>query len=265
MTTLKIGYQDFKLAENVLHLVNNQSTVWMGMFFAPGLPAINTVKLAVLMYVRSWAVLTCNIPHETVFKVSKSNNFYYWILLINLLICILPVAYAVTWIRPSWHCGPFAGECRMYLVVTKLLKQMLPPQANTVFRYITSPGAVVPILIALILIIYYLASTVSSSKEANKELKAQLKKDKEQEAAVPEITNTSVAEPPATSGGGGGAANTSGPATGAPTQPPVATGAAQPELGPKPGGGGGGSTLAAPQLEPGDSTRPKSLLAPPPI
>lgn len=189
------GYQDFKLAENVLHLVNNQSTVWMGMFFAPGLPAINTVKLAVLMYVRSWAVLTCNIPHETVFKVSKSNNFYYWILLINLLICILPVAYAVTWIRPSWHCGPFGGECRMYIVVTKLVKSMLPPEANNVFKYLTSPGAVIPILIALILIIYYLASTVSSSKEANKELKAQLKKDKEQEVAVPEITNTTVVDP----------------------------------------------------------------------
>lgn len=188
------GYQDFKLAENVLHLVNNQSTVWMGMFFAPGLPAINTVKLAVLMYVRSWAVLTCNIPHETVFKVSKSNNFYYWILLINLLICILPVAYAVTWIRPSWHCGPFAGECRMYIVVTKLVKSLLPPEANSVFKYLTSPGAVVPILISLILIIYYLASTVSSSKEANKELKAQLKKDKEQESAVPEITNTTVVD-----------------------------------------------------------------------
>lgn len=188
------GYQDFKIAENVLHLVNNQSTVWMGMFFAPGLPALNTVKLAILMYVRSWAVLTCNIPHETVFKVSKSNNFYYWILLINLLICILPVAYAVTWIRPSWHCGPFGGECRMYLVMTKLIRQLLPPEANNVFKYLTSPGAVIPILIALILIIYYLASTVSSSKEANKELKAQLKKDKEQEAAVPEITNTTVTD-----------------------------------------------------------------------
>lgn len=188
------GYQDFKLAENVLHLVNNQSTVWMGMFFAPGLPAINTVKLAILMYIRSWAVLTCNIPHETVFKVSRSNNFYYWILLINLLICILPVAYAITWIRPSWHCGPFAGECRMYIVVTKLIKSLLPPEANNIFRYLTSPGAVIPILISLILIIYYLASTVSSSKEANRELKAQLKKDKDQEAAVPEITNTTVVD-----------------------------------------------------------------------
>ncbi|CAG2111617.1 unnamed protein product [Medioppia subpectinata] len=67
------GYGDFKIAENILHLVNNQGMIWMGMFFSPGLPALNTVKLCLLMYVRSWAVLTCNIPHETVFKRLQQN------------------------------------------------------------------------------------------------------------------------------------------------------------------------------------------------
>ncbi|KAH9378527.1 hypothetical protein HPB48_015023 [Haemaphysalis longicornis] len=78
----------------------------MGMFFSPGLPAINMVKLCIMMYVRSWAVLTCNIPHETVFKTS-SNNFYFMLLLIMLFVCTLPVGYAMVWLEPSWHCGPF--------------------------------------------------------------------------------------------------------------------------------------------------------------
>lgn len=43
------------------------------MFFSPGLPAINTIKLCIMMYLRSWTVLTCNIPHETVFKVASSH------------------------------------------------------------------------------------------------------------------------------------------------------------------------------------------------
>ena len=63
----------------------------MGLFMAPGLPALNLIKLAILMYLRSWAVMCTNVPHETVFKASKSNNFYFALLLLMLFLCTLPV------------------------------------------------------------------------------------------------------------------------------------------------------------------------------
>ncbi|XP_042148896.1 transmembrane channel-like protein 3 [Ixodes scapularis] len=170
------GYGDFKIAENILHLVNNQGMVWMGMFFSPGLPAINTVKLCIMMYVRSWAVLTCNIPHETVFKASGSNNFYFMLLLIMLFVCTLPVGYAMVWLEPSWHCGPFSGYFRAYRVFTTYLDNTLPTWMNQIIEYLTSPGVVIPLILLLILIIYYLVALTGSLRESNNDLKLQLRR-----------------------------------------------------------------------------------------
>ncbi|XP_029674199.1 transmembrane channel-like protein 3 [Formica exsecta] len=119
-------YGDFKIAENILHLVYNQGMVWMGMFFSPGLTALNLLKLGILMYLRSWAVLTCNVPHEVVFRASRSNNFYFALLLTMLFLCVLPVGYAIVWVEPSWHCGPFSGYPKIYNLATQTLINSLP-------------------------------------------------------------------------------------------------------------------------------------------
>lgn len=123
---LYLQYGDFKIAENILHLVNNQGQVWMGMFFSPGLAIINLAKLVIIMYLRSWTVLTCNVPHEVVFRASRSNNFYLALLLTMLFLCVLPVGYAIVWLNPSWQCGPFSNHDTIYFIFTTSLEQALP-------------------------------------------------------------------------------------------------------------------------------------------
>ncbi|XP_018318769.1 transmembrane channel-like protein 3 [Agrilus planipennis] len=174
-------YGEFKVAENILHLVNNQGMVWMGMFFSPGLVWINVIKLYILMYLRSWTVLTCNVPHSVVFRASRSNNFYFTLLLMMLFLCTLPVGYAVVWVEPSWHCGPFSNYTRIFHIFTTTIKSIVPKNLHKVLDYIASPGIIIPLLILLILIIYYLVSLTGALREANNDLKIQLRQERTEE------------------------------------------------------------------------------------
>ncbi|CRK89048.1 CLUMA_CG002617, isoform A [Clunio marinus] len=174
-------YGDFKIAENILHLVNNQGMVWMGMFFSPGLAILNLIKLVLILYLRSWAVLTCNVPHEVVFRASRSNNFYLTLLLTMLFLCVLPVSYAIVWLEPSLHCGPFSGYERMYYLFTDTVKGIMPSQSHKFLEYIVSPAAIIPLLLLLILFIYYLISLTGALRMANQDLKTQLHKERTEE------------------------------------------------------------------------------------
>ncbi|KRZ49776.1 Transmembrane channel-like protein 2 [Trichinella nativa] len=106
-------YGEFKVAENVLHVINNQGMIWLGMFFAPLLPAMNNIKLCILMYTRAWAVMTCNIPAAEVFRASK-------------------------------------GKSHFYSILTEQLKKLLPAEVYSKMNFLSSPGIVIPVLILFI-------------------------------------------------------------------------------------------------------------------
>ncbi|CAB1332713.1 unnamed protein product [Coregonus sp. 'balchen'] len=104
------SYGEFDISGNVLGLVFNQGMIWMGAFYAPGLVGINVLRLLSSMYYQCWAVMATNVPHERVFKASKSNNFYMGLLLLILFLSLLPVVYTIMTLPPSFDCGPFRDE-----------------------------------------------------------------------------------------------------------------------------------------------------------
>ncbi|XP_058012446.1 transmembrane channel-like protein 3 [Ahaetulla prasina] len=171
-------YGEFKIAENVLHLVYNQGMIWMGAFFSPCLPAFNVLKLIGLMYLRSWAVLTCNVPHQQVFRASRSNNFYLAMLLFMLFLCMLPTIFAIARYKPSLTCGPFSGQEKIYDIVSETIRNDFPPWFNSVMAYLSSPVVVLPALLLLFMLIYYLQSIARSLKFTNNQLRMQIQTER---------------------------------------------------------------------------------------
>nr|XP_002721514.1 transmembrane channel-like protein 3 [Oryctolagus cuniculus] len=167
-------YGEFKIAENVLHLVYNQGMIWMGAFFSPCLPAFNVLKLIGLMYLRSWAVLTCNVPHQQVFRASRSNNFYLATLLFMLFLCMLPTVFAIVRYKPSPNCGPFSGQEKMYDIVSETIENDFPAWFGSVVGYVSSPVVILPAVLLLFMLIYYLQSIARSLRLSNQQLRVQI-------------------------------------------------------------------------------------------
>uniref|UniRef100_A0AC35UG60 TMC domain-containing protein n=1 Tax=Rhabditophanes sp. KR3021 TaxID=114890 RepID=A0AC35UG60_9BILA len=76
------------------------------------------------------------------------------------------------------HC---AGSGHFYKAVTNVLEEKLDPKILKWLRYFGSPGVIIPIMIALMLIIYYLVSLVGGLRKANTDLQKQLVHERTEE------------------------------------------------------------------------------------
>ncbi|TNM90271.1 hypothetical protein fugu_004505 [Takifugu bimaculatus] len=150
------SYGEFDISGNVLGLIFNQGMIWMGAFYAPGLVGLNVLRLLSSMYYQCWAVMCCNVPHERVFKASRSNNFYMGLLLLVLFLSLLPVVYTIMTLSPSFDCGPFSGQEKMYDIIMQTIEQDLPAFIGNIFTYATNPGLIIPAVLLMVLAIYYL-------------------------------------------------------------------------------------------------------------
>uniref|UniRef100_A0A8C9WQ08 Transmembrane channel-like protein n=1 Tax=Scleropages formosus TaxID=113540 RepID=A0A8C9WQ08_SCLFO len=175
------SYAEFDISGNVLGLIFNQGMIWMGAFYAPGLVGLNVLRLLTSMYFQCWAVMTCNVPHERVFKASKSNNFYMGLLLLILFLSMLPVVYTIMTLPPSFDCGPFSGKQKMYDVIIETIDKDLPAFLGTLFTYAANPGLIIPAVLLMVLAIYYLNSVSKAYKHANNELRKKMQMQRDEE------------------------------------------------------------------------------------
>jgi transmembrane channel-like protein len=69
----------------------------------------------------------------------------------------------------------------MYHLFTKAVENLMPDTTHRFLEYIVSPAAIIPLLLLLILFIYYLISLTGALREANQDLKTQLHKERTEE------------------------------------------------------------------------------------
>uniref|UniRef100_H3A3S0 Transmembrane channel-like protein n=1 Tax=Latimeria chalumnae TaxID=7897 RepID=H3A3S0_LATCH len=175
------SYSEFDISGNVLGLIFNQGMIWMGSFYAPGLVGINILRLLTSMYFQCWAVMSCNVPHERVFKASRSNNFYMGLLLLILFLSLLPVVYTIMTLPPSFDCGPFSGKQKMFDVIQETIKYDFPAFIGKLFSYVANPGLIIPAVLLMVLAIYYLNAVSKSYQQSNLELKKKMQMQREEE------------------------------------------------------------------------------------
>ncbi|XP_006874924.1 PREDICTED: transmembrane channel-like protein 2 [Chrysochloris asiatica] len=168
------SYAEFDISGNVLGLIFNQGMIWMGSFYAPGLVGINVLRLLTSMYFQCWAVMSSNVPHARVFKASRSNNFYMGLLLLVLFLSLLPVAYTIMSLPPSFDCGPFSGKNRMYDVIQETVENDFPNFLGKIFAFLANPGLIIPAILLMFLAIYYLNSVSKSLARANAQLRKKI-------------------------------------------------------------------------------------------
>ncbi|KAF6289222.1 transmembrane channel like 4 [Rhinolophus ferrumequinum] len=167
------GTQEFQVPDEVLGLIYAQTVVWVGSFFCPLLPLLNTGKFLLLFYLKKFVLFSICSPASRTFRASTANFFFPLVLLLGLAISAVPVLYSIFLIPPSKPCGPFQGQLSIWAQIPESISRLPQSTQNFLFFLGTQAFAVPLLLISSILMMYILALANSYGRFIS-ELKRQI-------------------------------------------------------------------------------------------
>ncbi|XP_064816840.1 transmembrane channel-like protein 7 isoform X2 [Oncorhynchus masou masou] len=167
------GKQHFLIPFNVLDLVYSQTVTWVGLFYCPMLPFIETVKLMAVFYIKKLTVLQCCVPAQRMFRASSSSVLFHFMLLLGLIMAVITLGSNLHQFEPSSSCGPFVGSATVFNV-TAVCVDSLPGPTQSTLRYLSSEAFVLPLILAQIVVLTSFESRRRANGKAIERLKDML-------------------------------------------------------------------------------------------
>eukprot|EP00794_Sanderia_malayensis_P009100 gene9100-10072_t len=173
----KIGMQEFQIPKNVLDLIYGQALIWIGTFFCPLIPVIGIIKLFIVFYVKKISLMFNCKQSTKPYQGARSNYIFTLVLLLTFLLCVVGVGWGITRISPS-SCGPYSNTgcsstARMFDIISTTLKEW-PKWLNEIVNFIETPAFIAPLVIIILLMLYYFRSMTTAHEQMIDMLKDQL-------------------------------------------------------------------------------------------
>ncbi|XP_014478562.1 PREDICTED: transmembrane channel-like protein 7 [Dinoponera quadriceps] len=168
-----VGEQEFDLPKHVLDIVYLQTICWLGCFFAPLLPMVATIGTFLLFYVKKFTCLVNSTPSSKIYRASRSNSLFMFILLVSFILAIIPVGYSIAEIMPSKSCGPFRGLESVWMLLIMTFSRFPDWLQSTLF-FLGTAGFGIPAFVVLTLLLYYYYAALIANKHMVTVLKNQL-------------------------------------------------------------------------------------------